>query len=90
MKTIPYASYHKKEKERERTIKRRKYFREYHREHTGRYYKGEYIAHAITSGGSPNILEINATIRKEYKVIDIYGKDYRETNHGNFKILRRQ
>ena len=43
MKTIPYASYHKKEKERERTIKRRKYFREYHREHPGRYYKGEYI-----------------------------------------------
>lgn len=32
-KRIPYAEYHRKQKERERTIKRRKYFREYSREY---------------------------------------------------------
>ncbi len=36
---MPYALYHRKEKERERTIKRRKYFREYHREDSRKYLK---------------------------------------------------
>ncbi len=30
---MPYAEYHRKQKERERTIKRREYFKEYRREH---------------------------------------------------------
>ncbi len=36
---MPYAEYHLKQKQRERTIRRRKYFREYHREHFEKYPK---------------------------------------------------